>query len=506
MSRHLDNLVKGSPEERRAAVEALVADRAGRDANLRGIEQIIAQQSEIVHDPTPDGLKPGEPEKYAAINGAAVVQQAAIQALLGILGPDGLLDRGRLVRLIDKTGMLERLGRWPEHVACMSQEGAEAAGDFRSRHGDRPVGKVKVYGLGGSGAPHDIAAEILSNARRTATEIEVVHADAPNPDHVDEHTLVILSSFSGNTEETINCYETIRHKTPLLAALAKGGRLREITRSAGFPFMQIPEDEGHPAYVMQPRESVCLQMTAALAFLAHVGLRPGSQGGFTPADLEFDEAGALLPRWRARLGPDVPFRENRAKQLAFFLLYGIDYCGTGTLGPFDLWDKKVPFLLADRNNRALGHEARTQIHERSKLNAAFYDAPEFLHNLVESIRAGTESSAAGLDPDRWVYYFIRSADEEPRIRLRLDKTIDLVLKGKARYAVLNAEGETPYQRALFATYFNAHVTTYLAILNGFDPLPVPTMSWIKNVMGEFPRGGEEESDARVRKREQLDMC
>jgi len=505
MSRHLDHLVEGSPEQRRSAVEALVADRAERDANLRGLEQIIAQQSEIVHGPTPDGLKAGEPEKYAAINAAAVVQQAAIQALLGILGPDGLLDNGDLVGLIDKTGMLDRLGRWPQHVACMSQEGAKAAGEFRSRHRAAAIGKVKLYGLGGSGAPHDIAAEILSNSRRTATEIEVVHADAPNPDHVDEHTLAILSSFSGNTEETINCYETIRHKTALLAALAKGGRLREIARSAEIPFMQIPEDEGHPAYVMQPRESVCLQMTAALAFLAGVGLNPGSQGGFTAADLEFDEASALLPRWRERLGPDVPFRENRAKQLAFFLLYGIDSRGTGPID-FDLWDKKVPFLLADRNNRALGHEARTQMHERSKLNVAFYDAPEFLHNLVESIRAGTESSGAGLDPDRWVYYFIRSADEEPRIRLRLDKTIDLVLKGKARYAVLEAEGETPYRRALFATYFNAHVTTYLAILNGFDPLPVPTMSWIKNVMGEFPRGGEEETNAGVCERGQLEMC
>jgi len=506
MSRHLDNLVKGSPEERRNAVEALVADRAERDANLRRLEQIVAQQSEIVHGPTPDGLKAGEPEKYAEINAAAVVQQAAIQALLGILGPDGLLDDDRLVRLIDKTGMLERLGRWPQHVACMRQQGAKAAGDFRSRHPAAAIGKVKVFGLGGSGAPHDIVAEILSNSRRTATEIEVVHADAPNPDHVDEHTLAILSSFSGNTEETINCYETIRHKTPLLAALAQGGRLREIARSAEIPFMQIPEDESHPAYVMQPRESVCLQMTAALAFLAQVGLKPGSQGGFTAADLEFDEASVLLPRWRGRFGPDIPFRENPAKQLAFFLLYGIDYRGTGPLEPYDLWDKKVPFVLADRNNRAIGHEARTQMHERSKLNVAFYDAPEFLHNLVESIRAGTESSAAGLDPDRWVYYFIRSADEEPRIRLRLDKTIDLVLQGKARYAVLNAEGETPYQRALFATYFNAHVTTYLALLNGFDPLPVPTMSWIKNVMGEFPRGGEEEANARIRQRGQLEMC
>jgi len=146
------------------------------------------------------------------------------------------------------------------------------------------------------------------------------------------------------------------------------------------------------------------------------------------------------------------------------------------------------------------------MHERSKLNAAFYDAPEFLHNLVESIRAGSESAIGGLDDDRWVYYFIRSPDEEPRIRLRLDKTIELVMKEKAKYAVLNVDEETPYQNALFATYFNAYMTTYLAILNGFDPLPVPTMSWIKNVMEAYPRGGEEERNAQMHQiEEQLEM-
>lgn len=510
MSKHLQTLVKGPAQERRRAIQALINDQANREEILRRLAGIIEEQGKTVHQETPDGLKQGEPERYTAVCAAATAEQAAIQAVLGILGPDGLLaDDGEFVGLIDKTGMLERLGRWPQHIDCMRDQGVGAAKAFLSQHPGKTIGKVKVFGLGGSGAPHDIAAEIIDNSRKSATEIEVVHADEPSTDYVDQDTLAILASFSGNTEETINCYERIRHKTPLLAALAKGGRLREIAHAAQgkIPFMQIPEDQAHPAYVMQPRESVCLQMTATLSFLASVGLKGGSGGSLDMEDLdaEFEKARRLLPGWRDRLGPGAPYAHNPAKQLAFFLLYGIDYRGEGPLPQYDLWDKRAPFILVDRNNRAIGHEVRTQIHERSKLNAAFYEAPEFLHNLVESIRAGTESCRAGLDDDRWVYYFIRSPDEEPRIRLRLDKTIELVVEGTARWAVFSAEGETSYQRALLATYFNAHMATYLALLGGFDPLPVPTMSWIKNVMGDYRRGGKEEQQAQTRPRGPLEL-
>ena len=503
---HIQALIGGAPQERCGAMRALIANGPDRERILKRLVEAIERQSGIVHGPAPDGLKGGEREKYAEMNRAAVVAQAAIQTALGILGPCRLLDDTRFgfIPAIDKSGMLGRLGRWEHHITTMRDRALGAADGFVERHGRKAIEKVKIFGVGGSAAPHDIAAEVIANFRKSSVEIEVVHADTPNPDYVDENTLVMLCSFSGNTEETIHCYDTVRHKTDLFVAMAKGGRLRRIAHRDGIPFIQLHEEEGHPACVVQPRESVCLQMAATLVFLGSIGLPPGSGGAFTVEDLAIDEE--ILPligKWRERFGPGAPFCKNRAKQLAFFLLYGIAYEGKGPVEKFCLWDKKVPFILVDRNNRAIGHEARSQLHERSKLNAAYYEAPEFLHNLVESIRAGLESSQGGLDRDRFVYYFIRSLDEEKR--LRLDRTIELVIKGKGRYAELHAEGRNPYQRALFATYFNAYMTTYLAILNGFDPLPVPTMSWIKNVMEGFPRDGREEDDAQTSPRDTVSM-
>ena len=490
--------LRGNSQKRRDAVRALIADHHNKKKILKRLAEMIEQQSKIVYRPTPNGLKPDDRKAFTEINRATVLEQAAIQAVLGILGPDGLLDDERFVKLVDKSGMLERLGQWKDHVIVMKQEARNVAERFKERYKGRTIEKIKIFGLGGSAAPHDIAADIINNYGKSSTEIEVIHADRPNPDYITENTVVMLCSFSGNTEETINCYKTVKHKEPLIIALSKGGKLRDIANENDIPFIQLPEETKDPAYVQEPRESVCLQMTATLTFLACLGLDSGSNGNFKMEDLAFEEE--ILPlinEWREKIGPKIAFKDNPAKQLAFFLLYGIDYNGKVKLEKYDLWDKKVPFILVDRNNRSIGHEVRTQFHERPKLNAAFYEAPEFMHNLVESIRASQASSRLGLDKDTFVYYFIRSLDEEERIRLRLDKTIGLVLEGKGRYAILNAEGNNPYQRALFSTYFNAHMTTYLAILNGFDPLPVPSMVWIKNVMNGFERGGLEERDAQT---------
>lgn len=496
-------LVDGPPQLRRPAVKALIAATSNKDEIIKGVKRIIAEQSAILYEPTPEAH---EHKKYEAMIRASSIEQAAIQTSLGILGPDGLLDDGLLdaeqpfIELIDRSGMLNRLGEWENHVKFMKEKALEAVSQFKEKHNPKDIEHVAIFGLGGSGAPHDITAEIISNWRKSSVKIDVIHADSPNPDYIDENTLAIFSSFSGDTEEIINCYETVQRKTKMRIALTKAGKLGQLAQRDKIPLIQLPTDEKGEAYVMQPRESVCLQLTAMLTFLASIGLEPGSNGRLTLDELAFEET--IIPKigkWQLKYGSAVAYKDNPAKQLAFFLLYGIDYNGEGKLPEYNLWQKKVPCILVDRNNWAIGHEIRTQLHERSKINAIFYEAPEFLHNLLESIRATIESSQDGLDEDPYVYYFIRSLYEEPRIRLRLDITTKLVIEGKGLYKILNAEVsdecENPFQQALHAVYFNAHVATYLAILNGFDPLPVPTMSWLKNVMKKLDRDDKEEAEA-----------
>ena len=110
----------------------------------------------------------------------------------------------------------------------------------------------------------------------------------------------------------------------------------------------------------------------------------------------------------------------------------------------DVFQKKIPVVIADRNIRGLAWETVTQINERSKLIPLFYEIPEGFHNLVESIRVTIDSSIAGLNDNNFVYYFIRSKDEEKRVGLRLDRTVDLVMKKNSKILTLKAEGDTPF--------------------------------------------------------------
>ena len=130
---HLRTLVDGPYQQRRQAVTALIADTANKRRIVDRLRKMMEEQSALLYGPAPDGLKPREREKYEAMNRAAGIEQAAIQTALGILGPDGLLDNEPLVRLVDRSGMLERLGRWQDHVVTMKRRALEAAEEFRKK-------------------------------------------------------------------------------------------------------------------------------------------------------------------------------------------------------------------------------------------------------------------------------------------------------------------------------------------------------------------------------------
>ncbi|UCD30387.1 MAG: hypothetical protein JSV03_07945, partial [Planctomycetota bacterium] len=391
-------------------------------------------------------------------------------------------------------------------IRTMRQRASEGAKAFKKKYPSARIEKVKIFGLGGSAAPHDIARGIIDCYQKSGVEIEVVRSDTPNPDYIDKNTLVVLASFSGNTEETINSYKIIKHKAKLSAAITKGGELTGIADQNDIPLIQLPKNEDHPAYVLQPRESVCLQLTAILTFLASIGLKAGGNGRYSRSDIDFKRISELIRKWRNRFGPRQPFKRNSAKQLAFFVLFGIKYKGGRPRPKFEPWSKRIPYIIGDLNLRALVHEVATQFRERSKLNVAEGITPEDLHNTVESIRARIESAQAGVDDDPYVYMFIDSPDSERRIDFRVKKTRELVMGRKARYAVLTTEGDTSFERALFLTYFNAHMTTYAALLNGFDPLPVPTMSWMKEVMKGYKRGSKAETEVINKRQNSLQIC
>lgn len=304
--RNVQAITHTDAAEFRPASQALIADRQHHEQIVAELLAFVEQCAKDVLYFSNGGLRVPAAEDEQGnrlLRTTMTRQQAAIQTILGIVGPARLLDEQPFLQAIDYSGMLSRLGEWPRHIGDMRTAGIEAARQFKARYPGYSIEKIQVFGVGGSAAPHDLVAEIASNFRRVGSQIEVIHADTPNADFTDEHTLAILASFSGSTEEMHHCYHTIKDKGCYFVALTEGGELAELAQDAAnrFPLIQLPQ-----GLVKQPRESVCLQMTGLLAFLASIDLPGGSQGKLTLESLDFDAAQQHIADWRKDIGCDAP--------------------------------------------------------------------------------------------------------------------------------------------------------------------------------------------------------
>ena len=129
----------------RYLIKLAVKSEEDKEIILNRLYEIIDNYSRVVYMDTPNGLKEGEPEKYEEIIKAATVEQAAIQTVLGILGPNGLLDSERFTSVIDKSGMLERLGRWQDHISTMQKRATDVAEEFKKKYMDKTITKIKIF-------------------------------------------------------------------------------------------------------------------------------------------------------------------------------------------------------------------------------------------------------------------------------------------------------------------------------------------------------------------------
>lgn len=427
----------------------------------------------------------------ALLRHAALVQRTATE-LLTLMGPESYLDEPRILRALDHSpldyereghavqtgGMMDRLTHVPEYLVDMQEPTGLAVLELPTRK-RKGVRKVKVYGVGGSATPAAVAKEIIENSGCLGFEFEVVRRDMPRFGNVGDDTLLIFSSFSGNTEETLNCLaratESKRATGPMIA-MSSGGDLQQEAEKHRIPWIPIPKR------VHQPRESLGLQLSAILTIISELGLPPGSDGS-GPFSLTTEMVQAACEWVResvTRFHYDVPFRENRAKQLAARLLYGGATAGAGDVSaPLP----RIPIVLSGASSEAVAYEFYTQLCEASKILCHVATCPEAFHNLVESMKF----SLASRSSVPWSLYFIESGDDSPRVLERWRFTLKEVFPGLEPCS-FQAEGATPLERSISVYYFNAWVRLYVAFLNGAEPLPVPTMSYMKEYMRGIPRG------------------
>jgi glucose/mannose-6-phosphate isomerase len=300
---------------------------------------------------------------------------------------------------------------------------------------DRAGGLV-VCGMGGSAIGGDLASAALGDrATRPITLVRGYALESWTP----PESLVLCASYSGETEETLACFEAAGAAGAQRVVLTTGGRLAELAREENVPVIGVPAG-------MQPRAAVVYMTIGVLECASLCGAAPGLHS-------EIDTATALLERLVEEWGPGAP-EDSLAKSIARQLQGTIPviHGASATIAPARRWS--------------------TQINENADSPAFWSELPEANHNQICGWERGREAA-----PFSGV--FLCDDDQHPRVKRHMDLASAELERVGAPALQADTSGESRLERVLSAVLLGDLVSVYMAALAGVDPTPVPAIDRLK---------------------------
>lgn len=305
-------------------------------------------------------------------------------------------------------------------------------------HDEREITRVVVSGMGGSALAALIVKSWLKNQLTVPFEIVRTYS---LPHYVDANTLVIASSYSGNTEETLSGLEESAERGAQSAIIAAGGKLIERALADDIAYVQLPGD-------LQPRMAVINNLRALVALLVHFNVADSSV--LEDIENEADWLAAETAKWTS----DVTTDKNYAKQLALLAV------------------GKTPVFYAGNLMAPVAYKWKISWNENAKNVAFWNELPEFNHNeFMGWTSHPIEKPFAIFD--------LVSHLEHPQILKRFEVSDRLLSGQRPKSTVVNLAGETVIAQMLWGSILADFVSIYIAILNGVDPTPVPLIEKLK---------------------------
>lgn len=300
---------------------------------------------------------------------------------------------------------------------------------------------VVISGMGGSA----IGADLVTAAVTATCGVPVtVHRDYGLPAFArGKSTLMIASSHSGNTEETLDSFDAARKQDCSIVAITTGGELAK--RAADLPTWTF-EHAG------QPRAAVGFSFGLLLALFARLKLIPD------PAK-ELMMAVSTMKEAQEQLRAEVPASQNPAKREAGQLVgRWVTVFGAGLLAP-------------------VARRMKTQINEIAKSAANFEFLPEADHNTL----AGTQHPEEVMAPHT-MNLFLRAPSDHPRNRKRIDLTRQAFMLDGLNTDFIDARGDVPLAHMWSTILFGDYMAYYLAMAYAVDPTPIQALSEFKEAM------------------------
>ncbi|CAN5636287.1 bifunctional phosphoglucose/phosphomannose isomerase [soil metagenome] len=303
------------------------------------------------------------------------------------------------------------------------------------------VQNIIVAGMGGSA----LAATLLSGWPKLNKPFEVVR-QYTLPASAGAETLFIASSYSGNTEETLEALHQAESRKCQIVVIAAGGALEARAAEKEYPYFKIPGG-------LQPRMAVFYNFAALVQLLEPSGFIG------TKKIHELRETADWLGEETKAFLPTVPSSDNKAKQIA------LECMG------------KSPVIYAGPELFPAAYKWKINFNENSKNVAWCGQYPEFNHNeFLGWTSHPTHKPYAVID--------LRSSLEHKRVQKRFEVTERLLSGKRPAPEIIEVQGETPLKQLLWAVCLGDFVSLYLALLNGLNPTPVDLIEKFKKALDE----------------------
>jgi glucose/mannose-6-phosphate isomerase len=285
-----------------------------------------------------------------------------------------------------------------------------------------------ICGMGGSAIGADLAAAAIGlRAQEPITTVRGYEL----PDWIESETLVVCASYSGNTEETLHCFEHAGEKGAPRVAVTTGGKLAESARAAGVPVIGLPSG-------MQPRAAVVYGTVTSVLCAELAGASPSLRG-------EIEEA--------AEVARGIVDDHEEAEQLAQAI------------------GDRIPVVYGGPTSIAAARRWRGQFNENAKRPAFFGDLPEAHHNEV----VGWYHAE-----DRLIALILETDHDHERIGRRLDITEEVMREAGVEAHRVRARGKSPLAQVMSLVLLGDLVSVHLALLNGIDPTPIAEIEGVKD--------------------------
>ncbi len=299
---------------------------------------------------------------------------------------------------------------------------------------ENEIRNVCLIGLGGSAFGGEVAKNYISG--ECPVPFEIVR-DYTIPGYVSKHTLLIASSYSGNTEETLAALALAIPRGPKIICVTSGGKVLETARANGYDHIVLPG--GYP-----PRTAAGFSIIQQLFVLKGMGL-------IKNFDKALAEAISLVASFDSH---------EDAKLIA------------------DQLQKRIPVLYSSPAFESIAIRWRQQIEENSKQIAFHHVIPEMNHNEL----VGWKNPAELLEDT--VVVILRSKFDHPRNAIRMDISRELMGEYADGVIEVMAEGKTHLAQLFFLLHLGDWVSYYLALLNNEEPTPVKVIDYLKAELGK----------------------